>query len=508
MIKKFIINPVNTNYTLELELSKPNITGIYIKGVTGLGYPSSSIPITDIALSDIDYYNHSTFNNRNVVFTFGFVNGRNVEELRQEILKVFPAKQLIKITILTDLKEVYIQGYVETLEANIFEKEEIIQVSILCTNPYFINTQILEEVLYGSPIYPNSNRVIDNGLWMYVIPTDSGIDSIKIAYPNGSIGIGDMEKFKNPFSPDVTKENIIQTGYKILIDTNIDTFGIFNVTPDDEYIDISENSKVIGSYPYLLYGTTPYNMFSYRFDESEDPEDYLQTIDSISIVSFSDRKTVDSEGYIRLQMTANGDLLSDKKNKGVGVINICDRTLAKIEKGDKVVYDRDYSVTSIIGNIIIYSSVLTNLEANQEPLEQAVIILCEENPQDMDNIDISFELETHIVNTSTSVEGYTSVDITQSCYICPNPFYSQEYFNINSISDFKKVIWKWLKSDDSQTVDDTHVNAREIYYSTVKTSSNTTRVTDPMNTIKIKPYKPNEDSMETRFYRNDYYDSL
>lgn len=273
MIQKVTIGANRSGaYTLELELKKPNITGIYIKDITGLGYPSSEIPITQLALSDIGYFNHSLFTTRDINFTFGFAAGVDVEEKRQLLQDAFPSKQEIKVIFTTDKKEVYALGYVETFEPNIFSKDELIEVNILCPNPYFLSNEGTKFEGYGSPAIIQTDKKIDNGLKFYIRNTVSGIDNFKMIYPKGSLyfGSGVLKDPSLMSDDDLASQNYIKPTDTLLIDTSIENFGVFLVGSNGVAENLINKAKVIGEYPTLdnLREANTLYLNSYAFGKS------------------------------------------------------------------------------------------------------------------------------------------------------------------------------------------------------------------------------------------------
>ena len=58
--------------------------------------------------------------------------------------RYFPTKMWVKFYFRNENRDVFIEGYVESVEVNLFSKSEIMQMAILCPQPYF---KSLEEVI-------------------------------------------------------------------------------------------------------------------------------------------------------------------------------------------------------------------------------------------------------------------------------------------------------------------------------------------------------------------------
>ena len=61
----------------------------------------------------------------------------NIEENRQALYNIFPNKTVCTIYFENKNRNVKIDGYIETLEGDLFVQQERIQISIICPRPYF-----------------------------------------------------------------------------------------------------------------------------------------------------------------------------------------------------------------------------------------------------------------------------------------------------------------------------------------------------------------------------------
>lgn len=484
MIEKFVIGNKSLNDELELELKKPNLSGIYVREVTGLGYPSSSIPITEIALSDINYYNHSLFETRNIVFTLSFVTGVNVELIRQILYKFFPSKVEIKITIhTTDQTPVYITGYVETFEPSIFSKDETIQISILCINPYFITEEKISQSFTGSSLTFFSNQFVNNGLLYYLSPMSGGLDCFKISYSNGYITFGNQERFYYPYDqktiddslPDyeeimnVVEENVIKPNQKILFDTSIDNFGIYILDNDNNIItDITSKCYVYGEYPSVSYGNNDYHILAYSVKESDNNLEYqdLQTIyintaswdtdpitESDAHPLYYDPGTIYYERPLELITANSGSLVETDTTYWKWP-----RLLVLSFYDCQVKQDENPPIERLIGNIIVNGLHFASLEENTSYYSRYYLV-CK---QDLDS--------TIKIGQSISVGSFKHLpaDITKSSRFLVNPFYDGKNFIINDEKDFKEFLYKFVRYGTTEKVDNKPVGYVQRYYLAVK----------------------------------------
>lgn len=136
MINKITV----TNFVgnkIELDLRSPEKSGLLIKSITGLGTPKADINTCTVSTGDGVQFNSARLQKRNIVFTICPLFHPTVEEARLLIYKYFPIKKKVTLLFETDVRTVSIEGYVESNEATIFNKQASNQVSILCPNPYF-----------------------------------------------------------------------------------------------------------------------------------------------------------------------------------------------------------------------------------------------------------------------------------------------------------------------------------------------------------------------------------
>lgn len=106
-----------------------------ITSISGLNPPSANINTGVVAMSDGEKFNSSRLNYRNIVLTLNIL--RNVEANRILLYRYFKVKKHHKIYYFNGSREVYIEGYVETFENDLFTQMQQPQISIICPQPYF-----------------------------------------------------------------------------------------------------------------------------------------------------------------------------------------------------------------------------------------------------------------------------------------------------------------------------------------------------------------------------------
>lgn len=122
-------------------LSLHNNISYVLGGVTGVTPPSANINTTAIATKDGSVFNSSFLGNRNIVLTI--FPQLSIEKARINIYKYIKAKHYIKLYIKNSSREVWTDGYVESLEIDLGENPQKIQASIICPDPYL---KAIEEV--------------------------------------------------------------------------------------------------------------------------------------------------------------------------------------------------------------------------------------------------------------------------------------------------------------------------------------------------------------------------
>lgn len=108
---------------------------IKLTRVTGLTPAKASVNTSALATKDGSIFNSSHVQNRNIVLTI--YPAQNIEQTRVNLYQYFKTKHPIKLNIQTATRRVWIDGYIESMEGDLFDKAEKIQISIICPDPYF-----------------------------------------------------------------------------------------------------------------------------------------------------------------------------------------------------------------------------------------------------------------------------------------------------------------------------------------------------------------------------------
>lgn len=113
-------------------------TNYNITSIEGLDPPKANVTIAENANFDGGTEKNSRLNTRNIVLTI--VIGYPVEANRIALYKYFREKKHCTLYFSNGTRNVRTEGIVESFDCNAWSKKQIAQISILCPNPYLIDT--------------------------------------------------------------------------------------------------------------------------------------------------------------------------------------------------------------------------------------------------------------------------------------------------------------------------------------------------------------------------------
>lgn len=139
-------------FTLKIDNHRGSVTelthnrGRYaVVGIDGLTRPPTNINTAVAGGIDGSFFNSARVEQRNLVISV--VLRGDIEANRQALYSIFPLKSICTIYFENKNRSVKIDGYVETLEADLFSMQERAQVSIICPRPYFENANAIIDEL-------------------------------------------------------------------------------------------------------------------------------------------------------------------------------------------------------------------------------------------------------------------------------------------------------------------------------------------------------------------------
>lgn len=109
--------------------------------IEGLNPPVATINSAVNVTTDGSTVNSTKVENRNIVIYMTIEP--DIELNRINLYKYFPVKQKIKLHYTNGTRKVYIEGYVELIECDLFAQRQVAQISIICPQPYFSGAEYL-----------------------------------------------------------------------------------------------------------------------------------------------------------------------------------------------------------------------------------------------------------------------------------------------------------------------------------------------------------------------------
>lgn len=135
-------------FTLKIENAKGNSieltqneSNYQVIDVEGLAPPKAQLYTNAVASMDGEKFKSSKLDMRNLVLTVK-ING-DAEANRINLYKYFGAGKWCKVYYKNGSRDVFIEGYVETIECPLFTINQQMQVSIICPTPYFKSAEII-----------------------------------------------------------------------------------------------------------------------------------------------------------------------------------------------------------------------------------------------------------------------------------------------------------------------------------------------------------------------------
>lgn len=110
-----------------------------ITEIDGLNPPRATINTSEIATIDGQMFDGSKLEMRTLNVAFAIE--RNAAANRIEVFKVLKTKQPVKAYFTNAYRDVYINGYVESLEIGYYDLKQIVTVAIVCPRPYWQGAQ-------------------------------------------------------------------------------------------------------------------------------------------------------------------------------------------------------------------------------------------------------------------------------------------------------------------------------------------------------------------------------
>lgn len=110
-----------------------------IVSADGFDPPDAVICTTSGARTDGSIFNSSRLENRTITLTIAI--NYPAEENRLTLYRFFSPKRYVKMRHITETRDVYTEGHVQNVTVDMFAQKQIAQVTVICSNPYLVNTE-------------------------------------------------------------------------------------------------------------------------------------------------------------------------------------------------------------------------------------------------------------------------------------------------------------------------------------------------------------------------------
>lgn len=128
-------------YTAKVENKKGDILRLTgnesyeVLDIDGLTPGNAQITTAATGVMDGERLQHTRIEKRNIVIKIKPMEP--VEQNRINLYKFFRLKEFIKFYYKNSNRDVYIEGYTESVTGSLFSEKEILQISIICPDPFF-----------------------------------------------------------------------------------------------------------------------------------------------------------------------------------------------------------------------------------------------------------------------------------------------------------------------------------------------------------------------------------
>ena len=157
-----------------------------ISAISGIAAPPVRVNYSESALMDGASYNSIKAEVRTINLAFA-IEGPDTEANRLEVYRVLRAKHLIRINYKSKYREVYIEGYVQTMDVTHVEAPQTLTVEILCLSPFWRSAAELVTELSATistfhfPFYSTSDPMIVMGYYdasaVFEIMNEGSVDT-------------------------------------------------------------------------------------------------------------------------------------------------------------------------------------------------------------------------------------------------------------------------------------------------------------------------------------------
>lgn len=245
-----------------------------VTDISGLNPPNANINTSNYANGDGSSFSSSRIPNREVVITV-YING-DIQKNRLTLYKFFRSKEWCKIYYKDEYRDVFVEGYVQTLDVTPFVQKQVAQISILCPNPYFKDIDTIIQSI---------SKIIKGFTFPFSINIDEPIPFSTLELEKVTNVINDSESktgliINVKFMGTVNKLEIrnVDTGENFIIDYGFQKNDklVINCNRGSKSVILTRDAVEYNLIPYVRSGSTFFqlgigdNNFSFLADDGND----------------------------------------------------------------------------------------------------------------------------------------------------------------------------------------------------------------------------------------------
>lgn len=106
-----------------------------VASVSGLTPPEGAVYTSELATKDGSFYSASRSQNREIVLDI--YPQEKIETARLALYTVFKLAKWVQLELQTGSRHVTIEGWVQSMQGDLYENPQHLQISVLCPDPFF-----------------------------------------------------------------------------------------------------------------------------------------------------------------------------------------------------------------------------------------------------------------------------------------------------------------------------------------------------------------------------------
>lgn len=260
-------------FQMRLENENANIVDIsdgvryQVIGASGLNPPSASLFMSKSPNRKGAKHNGSSLNERNIVLTIKILG--DVEKNRNALYNWVDTEQYIKVHYANGVKNVYCEGYVQDCPIDFFTNNEIVNVAIVCGDPYWKDAlDIITDITNILKQFVFPFAIDDEGVPFSTLKENNITDVFNAGAETGALITikcnGEVKNIRIFDAQDTSRQFVInhtfQDGYVVEINTATSPKTIKAYAPDGSVLNLM---KYVGQTPTWFTLKRGANRFGY-----------------------------------------------------------------------------------------------------------------------------------------------------------------------------------------------------------------------------------------------------